>query len=158
MRASHKTRLARLLASMPPPDDAERRKIDRRDELRFYAMLCAVIRRAMERRGIDPTGAAALRELEAGVAGFVDTPELQAADKAFRATHPENEAEGIDEDDPRAEVAAELNRIASRFMDGSSPDFARCSLSELWAWAIAPGRLRSEPSREIPDDRYGRSG
>lgn len=153
MSASHKRRLARLLASMPRPDEAERREVDRRCMLRFDATLCAVMRRAMERSGIDPACATALRELEARLAGFIDTPKLQAADKAFRATHPKDEEEGID-DDPRAELMAKLNRIAQHFMDGSSPDFARCSMSELWAWAIAQARLAGA-DRENPRPQAG---
>jgi hypothetical protein len=159
MRASHKTRLARLLATMPPPDEAERREVDCRSMLRFDAVLCAVIRRAMERRGIDPARAAALREYEANVADFVDTPELQAADAAFCAAHRDDEDEEIGEEDPRAELMAMLNRIARRFMDGSSPDFARCSFSELLAWAIAQDRLNREAARASspapPDEGYG---
>ena len=96
----------------------------------------------MVRRGIDPEAAPALLKYEAEakreaeLVGFVDTPELRAADTAFRAAHPEED--DLDhEGDPREWVRAELNRIAARFRDGSSPDFAHCSMSQLWAWALA---------------------
>ena len=103
MRASHKKRLARLLATMPSPDSAEKREVKRRFMLRWDTKLCAVIRAAMERRGIDPGCATGLREYEeTEVGGFVDTPELLAADEAFRAAHPEDEEESTAEQDPRA--------------------------------------------------------
>lgn len=131
---------------MPTPEDAERRQVEHREELRWDAMLCAFIRRVMQRRGIDPDSAPALCEYEAEAkhkaerVGFVDTPELQAGDAAFRASHPEED--GPDEEgDPREWLMAELNRIAERFKDGSSPDFARCSMSQLWAWAMVQARL-----------------
>ena len=154
MRASHKKRLARLLATLPSPDDAERREVERRFDLRFDAMLCAVIRAAMERQGLDPGQAPALREVEASVEGFADTPELRAADEAFRAAHPDDDDDEENEGgDPREELIAELYRLARRFIDGSSPDFARCSLSELWAWTIAQRRL-DKARRAVPDNSY----
>src|SRR5436305_1247653 len=52
MRASHKKRITRLMASLPSPDEAERREIEERVSLRFDAKLCAVIRAVMQRRGI----------------------------------------------------------------------------------------------------------
>jgi hypothetical protein len=156
MSASHKRRLARLLAAMPPPDDAERRAVERREELRWDAKLCAFIRAAMERRGIDPASATALRAYEEKeVAGFIDTPELKAADEAFRTAHPEDaDGEQGPEGDPREWVRTELKRIASRFTDGSSPDFACCSMSQLWGWAIAQARL-ARADREDPPPQAG---
>jgi hypothetical protein len=150
MSASHKRRLARLWASMPPPAQAEGRAVERREELRWQAMLCAFIRRAMERRGIDPAEAAMLCAYEASFAGFIDTPELQAADAAFRAAHPDDDGE-TEKEDPREWLLAELDRIAERFIDGSSPDFAICSMSQLWAWAMVQARLaRADPAAENP--------
>ena len=155
MRASHKKRLARLLATLPSLGDAERRAVERREELRWDAKLCALIRAAMERRGVDPNSAPALLKYDAKhqaeVVAFVDTPELRAADAAFRAGHPE-EREPDEEGDPREWLLSELNRIAQRFLDGSLPDVTRCSMSELWAWAIAQCRL-DKARRAIPDAR-----
>lgn len=110
----------------------------------------------MERRGIDPEGAPALRAYEEKeVAGFIDTPELKAADEAFRAAHPEDaDGERDSEGDPREWVRTELERIAARFTDGSSPDFARRSMSQLWAWAIAQARL-TRAGRENPPPLAG---
>src|SRR5437588_3992434 len=126
MRASHKKRIARLMASLPSPDEAERREVEGRVSLRFDAKLCAVIRAAMLRRGIDPAGATALREWEARVAGFLDSPELQAADEAFRGAHPEDEAEEeTGREDRREELTGGLTRIAQPFRDRSSPASAR---------------------------------
>ena len=65
MSVSHKRRLARLLASMPPPGQAEKRAVERREGLRWNAKLCACIRRTMVRRGIDPEAAPALLKYEA---------------------------------------------------------------------------------------------
>jgi hypothetical protein len=139
MRASHKKRLARLVA---PLDFAESEAVDRRSTLRVYAELGAYVRAAMLRAGIDPSSAASLCWLEAECAGFADTPELQAADAAFEFAHP---SPCQDEDDPREWLQAEVNRIIERqFADGSLPDFAGASFSELWAWAILQSRLRQK--------------
>jgi hypothetical protein len=136
MRASYKKCLARLVA---PLDDAEEAAVDRRSTLRLYAKLAAYVRAAMMRAGIDPGSAAALRDIEAECANFVDTPELQTADAAFEMAHPDPDEWG--EDDPREALQADLDRIIEReFADGSLPDFARASFSELWAWAILQDR------------------
>jgi hypothetical protein len=84
MRASRKARLARLIATL---DEAERHEVDQRCTLRFEAGMCADIRAAMERRGIDPACSRVLLNAEARVAKFADSPELQAADEAFLAAH-----------------------------------------------------------------------
>ena len=70
MRASHKQRLARLIATR---DEADSHEVDRRCKLRFEAMLCADIRAAMEWRGVDPAVSRVLLKAEARVAGFVDS-------------------------------------------------------------------------------------
>jgi hypothetical protein len=141
MRASHKKRLARLVA---PLDFAESEAVDRRSTLRLFAELSAYVRAAMLRAGIDPNSAASLCRLEAECADFADTPELQAADAAFEAAHPRP---CQDEEDPREWLQAEVNRIIERqFADGSLPDFAGASFSELWAWAILRARLRQKAS------------
>jgi hypothetical protein len=139
MRASHKKRLARLVV---PLDFAESEAVDRRSTLRLFAELSAYVRAAMLRAGIDPNSAASLCRLEAKCADFADTPELQAADAAFEAAHP---SPCQDEEDPRGWLQAEVNRIIERqFADGSLPDFARASFSELWAWAILQAWLRQK--------------
>ena len=63
------------------------------------------------------------------------------ADAAFRAAHPR--ADDPDAEGPRKWVVAKLDRLTEAFLDGSSPDFARCSIPELWAWAIAQNALRA---------------
>jgi hypothetical protein len=139
MRASHKKRLARLVV---PLDFAESEAVDRRSTLRLFAELSAYVRAAMLRAGIDPNSAASLCRLEAECAGFADTAELQAADAAFEAAHPHP---CHDEEDPREWLQAEVNRIIGRqFADGSLPDFARASFSELWAWTILQARLHKK--------------
>ena len=145
MRASHKKRIARLLASTPTQGEAERQEVERRERIRWRAMLCAFIRDAMERRGIDRDGAPALCAYEAETrhkaerVAFVDTPEFQIADVAFRAAHPRTDYP--DAEGPRKWALAKLDRLTEAFLDGSSPDFARCSIPELWAWAIAQNAL-----------------
>ena len=67
MRASHKQRLARLVA---PLDFAESEAVDRRSTLRLFAELSAYVRAAMLRAGIDPNSAASLCRLEAECADF----------------------------------------------------------------------------------------
>jgi hypothetical protein len=143
MRASYKKRLARLVA---PLDFAEHEAVDRRSTQRVFAKLTAYVRAAMLRAGIAPRSAASLCRLEAECGGFVDTPELQAADAAFEAAHPDP---CQDEEDPHEWLQAKVNRIIERqFADGSLPDLARASFSELWAWAILQERLARKAAPE----------
>jgi hypothetical protein len=73
MRASHKKRLARLVVALEASEDDAS---DERCTRRFEAVVCEHIRLAMEWRGIDPASCRALRDAEARVAAFVDSPEL----------------------------------------------------------------------------------
>jgi len=145
MRASHKKRIGRLIAAL---DTADSHQVDRRCTLRFEAMLCADIRAAMEWRGIDPAASRVLRNAEARVAGFVDSPELQAADQAFRAAHREQPQDGRD---PWQRVEDGLERAGRHYLDGSLPAFLVASLTELWAWALVQPRLLPMS----PDAGYG---
>jgi hypothetical protein len=145
MRASHKQRLARLIGTR---DEVDSHQVDRRCKLRFEAMLCADVRAAMKWRGIDPAASRVLLNAEARVAGFVDSPELQAADQAFRAAHREVPQDGSDLWQ-RAEEG--LERAGRHYLDGSLPVFLVAPLIELWAWALVQPRLLPA----IPDDRYG---
>ena len=129
MRPGHKTRLNKLSR---PLADTERQKVVHRNMLRLDALLCAYIRDAIVRAGIDPACAWGLRQIEARVAEFVDTLELQAADAAFKAA---------DEGPfcwagPRDQLQTKLDRIGQHFLDGSLPDFAHAPFMELWAWAM----------------------
>ena len=147
MRASHKQRLARLIATR---DAVDSHQVDRRCKLRFEAMLCADIRAAMEWRGIDPAASRVLRNAEARVVGFVDSPELQAADHAFRAAHREEPQDGRD---PWQRVEDGLERAGRHYLDGSLPAFLVASLIELWAWALVQPRLLPA----VGNNGYGRS-
>ncbi|HEX3535471.1 MAG TPA: hypothetical protein VHU15_01770, partial [Stellaceae bacterium] len=72
--------------------------------------------------GVDPASSPTLCEHEAALADFVDTPELQRADAAFRAARDQREdAQG---DDVREKLMAKLDLIGRHFADGSLPDFA----------------------------------
>ena len=160
MSAGHKRRFARLWASIPTPDEAKRQEVERREGIRWRAMLCAFIRAAMERRGIDPDSAPALYRYEAETKhkaeriGFVDMLELQAADAAFRAAHPKADHSGAE--GPREWLMVKLDGIAGHFVDGSWPDFACCSLPELWAWAMLQARLaRTSAAAENPPAQAG---
>ncbi len=146
MRASHKKRVGRLIAAL---DEAERRAFDERCELTLEAVMCGDVRTAMERRGIDPGSARALRQAEARVAKFVDSPELEAADAAWLAAHQEDQPP--DEEDPFDWLADELWRIGERYLDGSQPDFRYAELMDLWAWSLIQYCLLPA----IPEARYG---
>ena len=146
MRASHKKLLARLITVL---DAAEDEAVDRRCDLRLEECMCKDIRAAMERRGIDPASAWALRNAEANVAAFRDSPELQAADEAYLAAH--REEEPPEEQDPFESLADELYQIGERYLDGSQPDFRFGELMDLWAWALVQYRLLPA----IPDGGYG---
>jgi len=104
----------------------------------------------MERRGIDPAYSRVLLKAEARVAGFVDSPELQAADQAFRAAHREEPQDGSD---PSQALEAGLERVGGHYLDGSLPIFLFAPLIELWAWSHIQYRLLPA----IPDEGYGRS-
>ena len=148
MRGSHKKRLARLAAAL---EESQADEFGGRCMRRFEAGVCAHIRMAMEWRGIDPASSRALLDTEARFARFIDTPELQAADKAALAINHERAlAKG---DDPWSELSEAMHRLEQRYLDGSRPEFAFASLMELWAWALIQPRLLPA----IPDDAYGRS-
>jgi hypothetical protein len=130
LRAGHKTRLARLSV---PIDDTEAREAQHRNMLRFYAVLCGIVRDAMLRAGVDPASARALCEHEARLAGFVDTPELQRADAELRAAQDrwkDGQGEAV-----REMLLARLDNIGRHFANGSLPDFARDPFMVLFAWA-----------------------
>jgi hypothetical protein len=145
MRASHKTRIARLIATRA---EAERHEVDQRFTLRFLAGVCGDIRAAMERRGIDAAASRVLHNAEARVAEFVDSPELQAADYAFRAAHREEPDDGSD---PWQVLQDGLERVGGHYLDGSLPIFLVAPLIELWAWSLIQYRLLPA----IPDECYG---
>jgi hypothetical protein len=146
MRASHKERLARLVAAL---DETEDEAFDERCERRFEAVVCAHIRAVMQWRGIDPASSRALRAAEARVAAFVDSPELDAADEAVLAV--EREAARAKGEDPWAELSDAVDRLGRHYLDGSRPNFDFFSLIDVWAWALTQDRLLPA----IPDDRYG---
>jgi hypothetical protein len=147
MRASHKKRIARLIAAL---DEAERRAFDERCELTLEAVMCRDIRAAMQWRGIDPGSAWALRQAEARVTKLVASPELETADAAWLEAHPEEEPP-VDEEDPLDWLADELWRVGERYLDGSQPDFRFDELFEIWSWALVQYRL-------LPAVRYDRYG
>jgi hypothetical protein len=151
MRASHKKRLARLVA---PLDYAEDQAVRRREERRTSALLAPYVRAALERRGLDPTAWPMLLYVEAHAAELVDSPELQAADEAFRAAHPDPAEDRIYWEEQRRKDQAWLERSARGFMNGSLPSTG-CSFLELVVWARAQKRVGDERSPAIPDDRYG---
>src|SRR5437870_2974210 len=88
------------------------RIIGARNVRRLDALLCAYIRDAIVRAGIDPACAWGLREIEARLAEFVDTPELQAADAAFKAA----DEEPFCWAGPRDQLQTKLDRIGQYFL------------------------------------------
>jgi hypothetical protein len=135
MRSNHEARLDRLCAGL---DAAERRAASRRSLLRFEAGACRLIREAMQRVGVDPACAAALRETEARVAGFVDTPELQRADAAARAAKAATRPRYPEGQDPRERLIAQLDGIGRHYLETGTPDFRNASLMGLLGWATPP--------------------
>ena len=137
MRASHKKRIARLVAALDAAEEAAR---DRRWELRVLNCICKDIRTAMEWRGIDPASSRVLLDEEAKLVGFVDTLELLAADLDFEDDADEEDPAGgedsPDDDDAWPLLDREADRLGKPFLDGSRPDFKRGSLDELWGWAV----------------------
>src|SRR5947199_5477769 len=137
MRASHKKRIARLVAAL---DAAEAAARDRRWELRVLDCICKDIRAAMEWRGIDPASSRVLLDEEAKLVGFVDTPELLAADLDFEDDADEEDPAGGEDspgdDDARPLLDREADRLGKPFLDGARPDFKRGSLDQLWGWAV----------------------
>ena len=143
----HRGRDARLKRLRLQRDDTEWEAVCRRDLLRFDAKVCALIRAAMLRAGIDPACASALRAIEAPLADFADTPELRRADAEFAASREaeEDPEEAVDAGSAREWLIAELDRASRPYLDGSLPDFGRVSFMCLWGWAIAQGRLAKAP-------------
>jgi hypothetical protein len=139
MRASHKKRLARLVA---PLDFDERVAVHHRDALRTDAPEVCYVRAAMERQGFDPTAWPMFRDVEEAVANFVDTPELQAADEAFNAKY-EREEDRLYWEDQARKHHAWVARVAGHYMDGHLPPTG-CSFTELVAWAVAQERRAKE--------------
>lgn len=131
MRASHKKRIARLVAVL---DQAEEEAFEERCTRRFVAFVCEDIRLAMEWRGLDPASSRALRDAETRVGRFVETPEQRAADWAVLEAEREHSVAGGD--DPWSDFSEELDGLGERYLDGSRPDLAFASLMELWAWAV----------------------
>src|SRR5207248_9331286 len=95
---------------------------------------------AMEWRGIDPASSRVLLDEEAKLVGFVDTPELLAADLDFEDDADEEDSAGDeyspDDDDAWPLLDREADRLGQPFLDGSRPDFKRGSLDERWGWAV----------------------
>jgi hypothetical protein len=136
MRASYKKRIARLIETL---EESERAVFEERCMRRFEAFVCEHIRMAMEWRGIDPASSRVLRETEARVARFVDTPEQRAADRAvLEAEREHSVAAG---DDPWSELSDAVHRLERHYLDGSRPNFAFASLMEVWAWALIQPRF-----------------
>jgi hypothetical protein len=151
MRASHKKRIARLVAALDAAEEAAR---DRRWELRVLNFICEDIRAAMEWRGIDPASSRVLLDEEARLVGFVDTPEWQAADIDF-----EGDAEkdaSPDDEDPWQWLDQEADRLGKTFLDGSRPDFKYGSLDELWGWAVTQYSLVPAIPYDFAAGRVGR--
>ena len=137
MSASHKRRLARLIAVL---DAAEQTARDRRWKLRLLGCICKDIRAAMKWRGIEPASALVLLNAEAELAGFVDTPELLSADMDFEDDVDEegspDDEDPADDEDPLQWFHQEADRLGKPFLDGSRPDFKHGSLGDLWGWAL----------------------
>ena len=135
MRRGHDSRLDRLWAAY---EATESEAVDERSMLRFYAATYPLVLDAMARAGVDPASSPAMREVEAKLAGFVDTPELQRADEEFEAAETE-EGELIDGMDPREWLIAEMDERGRLYAEtGTTPNFRLMPFIELLAWATPP--------------------
>jgi hypothetical protein len=141
----------RLEARLELPFEVKAR--NRRRELRWTANACAMIREMAEAGGIDPAAIGILRVGEHAAAtlrGFADSPRLALADEkagkiddeAWIACHP-------GEPDPHEAMAAELERMAERYADGSAPE-PDGAIGEWLAWAGLRQQAAAEESEATP--------
>jgi hypothetical protein len=137
VRVGRKARLARLSAAY---NEVESEAAGERSMLRFYAATYPLVREAMLRAGIDPAQARALREVEAKLAGFVDTPALQRADAELAAAEKSGkEPVLIDDMDPHDWLEAHLDAVGRRYKEsGTLPNLWFASFMELLGWATPP--------------------
>jgi hypothetical protein len=133
VRRGHNARLDRLWAAY---EATESEAVDERSMLRFYAATYPLVLDAMARAGVDPASSPAMREVEAKLAGFVDTPELPRAE--YEAAETE-EGELIDGMDPREWLIAEMDERGRLYAEsGTTPNFQLMPFIELLAWATPP--------------------
>ena len=155
MRRAAEARLdrleGRLEARLELPFEVKAR--NRRRQLRWTANTCAMIREMAEAAGIDPAEIGVLRLGERAAAtlrGFADSPRRvladeeagKADDQAWIACHP-------GEPDSSEAMAAELERMAERYADGSAPE-PDAAIGEWLVWAALRQPTAAEDSETPP--------
>lgn len=122
MPRGRNSRLIRMTAKAERTDSTEAADGDASGAL---AAMCALIRRRLIERGIDPERVAALR--------------LAPPQEPLRAADVGEEFVLSDRDGLAAVFAEKIGQVAERYQDGCEPDFANASLAELLAWCLARG-------------------
>jgi hypothetical protein len=127
--------------------------VERRCVLRARAAIGAVVRDCLRRSGADPASVWALRlagEARAELAALRDTARRRAADDELLGRLHDGQygaaAEAFD---------AKLADLVSRYRGAATPDPARASLLEWFAWSLARHARRHASGAERPESRAG---
>ena len=135
MASLHSAALRRRLDALA---EAVRRTIEHRERMREYAKAAASIRAALAEADIDPAQNPGVRHFNQGereVSEWPDTPELQRADAAYIAQHPDLAA--------RESLAGRAGSRAARFAGQPAPEPWTLSPLDWYAWSLA---ARSDPA------------
>lgn len=126
MHWGREARLDGLVQRFTYVDEAER---ERRETLRTRVAVGAFLRWALEQLGVDPASAVNLRVADEAAAELTALGEPADPPPYQEQALPDREP-GLDDD---------TVRLVARYRDGtlSTPDPARASLAELFAWCIA---------------------
>jgi hypothetical protein len=136
-----KRRLARAEITVSAVHPADLQAASHRQTLRMRATIYEFIRERFLLMGLDPALAVRLRDGEEAAAelpAIPDSEALRTADEAL--TH--SDLDDYDEDEVRSSVMAKIQRMADIISDdiihkGVQPNFAKASVSELWAFCVA---------------------
>jgi hypothetical protein len=120
MPKGRKTRLVRIKTNS---DHKASSKASDRDGPGALAAICALIRRRLIEKGIDPERAAALR--------------LSPPAEPRQISDDAEEFVLSDSDSLTGLFVEKIGAIAGRYQNGDEPDFAQASLAELLAWCFA---------------------
>ena len=156
-----KRRLARAEITVSAVHPADLQAASHRQTLRMRATIYEFIWERFLLMGLDPALAVRLsdgEEAAAELAAIPDSEALRTADEAL--TH--SDLDDYDEDEVRSSVMAKIQRMADIIADdiihkGVQPNFAKASVSELWAFCVAMEDLaraiKSEDTAQIPPAR-----
>lgn len=136
----HRGRNARLDRMSRRAGDGDCTAVERRRLLLARAAIGAAIRSSLERQGIDPARAAALRVADEASAELAASGGLPSQPCAERPSG--NHSRSDDPGSPDGSASGfdgRIDRLVARYRGGlpTEPDLARASLAELFAWCIA---------------------